>query len=131
MSYRWVEHTAEVELEIEASSEEGVFIDALHALAELVGDDRRADHFSRELKVTGRERAVLLLAWLDELVYLAETAGLVPENVERIELSDRGLVAMVRYHLGDPRHLVKGATYHRLAFERSGDGFRATVVLDV
>jgi len=131
MSYRWIEHAAEVQLEIEASSEAGVFIDALRALAELVGDDRRAEHVSRELKVDGRERAVLLLAWLDELVYLAETEGLVPEDVERIELSDRGLVASVRCHRGDPRHVVKGATYHRLAFERSGVGFRATVVLDV
>jgi protein archease len=131
MSYRWVEHTAEVELEIEASTEEGVFLDALRALAELVSDGRRPEHNSRELKVGERERAVLLLKWLDELVYLAETEGLVPEDVERIELSGCGLVARVRCHRGDPRHVVKGATYHHLAFERSGAGFRATVVLDV
>ena len=131
MSYRWLEHTAEVELEIEASSEEVVFVAALRALAQLVGDDRRAERVSRELKVDARERAVLLLEWLDELVYLVETEGLVAEDVERIELSDGGLVAIVPCHRGDPRHLVKGATYHHLAFERSGAGFRATVVLDV
>jgi protein archease len=131
MSYRWIEHTAEVEIEIEAASEEGVFIDALRALAELVADDRHAEHVARELKVNARERAVLLLEWLDELVYLAETEGLAPEDVERIELSDGGLVAMVRCRRDDQRHVVKGATYHHVAFERSGAGFRATVVLDV
>jgi SHS2 domain-containing protein len=32
---------------------------------------------------------------------------------------------------GDPPHLVKAATYHRLALEPGGSGWRATVVLDV
>ena len=131
MSYRWVEHTAELELEVEAQTAEGVFVDALLALAELLGDDGRGDRVSREIEVDGGERAVMLLEWLDELVYLAETEDLVPEEVGRIELSDRGLTATVSCHRGSPRHVVKGTTYHRLAFERSGPGFRATVVLDV
>ena len=131
MSYRWVEHTAELELEIEAQTEEAVFVDALLALAELLGDDGRGDRVAREITVNGGERAVMLLEWLDELVYLAETEDLVPEGVGRIELSNRGLAATLSCHRGSPRHLVKGATYHRLAFERSGRGFRATVVLDV
>ena len=32
MSYRWVEHTAEVQMEIEAVTKEAVFADALHGL---------------------------------------------------------------------------------------------------
>jgi SHS2 domain-containing protein len=132
MSYRWVEHTGELELEIEASTEEGVFVDALQALAELLADDGRGDRVWREIEVAGpRARAVLLLEWLEELVYLAETECLVPERVEWIEVSDAGVVASVRCHRGSPRHLVKGATYHRLAFARTRDGFGATVVLDV
>jgi SHS2 domain-containing protein len=131
MSYRWVEHTAEVEMEIEAGTEEAVFADALRALAELLADDVGAEQVLREVAVEGHERAALLVAWLDELVYLAETEDLVPEDSRRIELSDRGLVATVRCHRGSPRHLIKGATYHRLGFERAGQGFRATVVLDV
>lgn len=131
MSYRWVEHTGELELEIEAPTEEGVFADALKALAELLADDGRSARLTRDVEVAGRERAVLLVDWLDELVYLAETESLVPEEAVLIELSDRGLVASVRCHHGDPRHLVKGATYHRLVFEPTRRGFRAGVVLDV
>ena len=71
----------------------------------------------------GRERAVLLVEWLDELVFLAETEDLVPEDMVRIELSEDGLAATVRCRRGSPRHLVKAATYHRLAFEPSGRAF--------
>jgi SHS2 domain-containing protein len=131
VSYRWVEHTGELELEIEAPSQEAVFAEALHALAELLGDDGHGDHVLHEVAVDGQERAVLLTEWLNELVYLAETEDLVPEKLGRIELSERGLAATVRCHHGHPRHLVKGATYHRLRFERSERGFRASVVLDV
>ena len=41
MSYRWVEHTGELELKIEAATEEGVFSDALTAIAELLDEDRQ------------------------------------------------------------------------------------------
>ncbi|MGZ4183282.1 MAG: archease, partial [Solirubrobacteraceae bacterium] len=73
MSYRWVEHTAEVEVEIEAKSEEAVFADALHAFGELLGDGGGGQRVLREVVLDGRERSALLVGWLDELVYLAET----------------------------------------------------------
>ncbi len=131
MAYRWVEHTAEMEMEIEAPTEEAVFVEALHAFAELLGDERSSGGVSRKVTVDGRQRAVLLVEWLNELVYLVEAEHLVPEEVGPIELSDRALVATVHCHCGNPRHLVKGATYHRLGFERTQSGFRARVVLDV
>lgn len=131
LSYRWVEHTAELELEIDAPDEAMVFADAARALAELLGEERRGEPARREIAVEESERAVLLVRWLDELVFLAETEKLVPDEVERIALSDTGLDAEVRCHRGEPRHLVKGTTYHRLAFGPSAEGFHARVVLDV
>jgi len=131
VSYRWVEHTAELELEIEAQREDAVFVDAVRALGELLADESRGDRVSREVTVESPERAVMLLRLLDELVYLVETEDLVPEDVERIELSNRRLVATVCCYHGSPRHLVKGTTYHRLVFQRADHRFRATVVLDV
>ena len=72
-------------------------------------DDAGGEKVWREVAVDGQERAALLVQWLDELVFLAETEDLVPEDTGRIELSDHRLVATVRGHRGRPRHLVKGA----------------------
>ena len=118
-------------MEIEAATEEALFTDALHALRELLADDLAGAQVWREVRVEGDERAALLVRWLDELVFLAETEDLVPEDVEHMELSDRGLIATVRCRRDRPRHVVKGATYHDLAFERCDGSVRATVVLDV
>ena len=132
--YRWVEHTAELELEIRGRTEQAVFVAALRAFAELVGDGHagaRAPGVSRDVALAGDERAVLLAQWLDELAFLAETEDLVPDAIERFELGAPGLSATVRCHRGRPRTVVKGVTYHRLSFTGDRDGYRATVILDV
>jgi protein archease len=131
MSYRCVEHTAELELHVGAASAEAVFEEALEALGALIGDCAVAEAVSREVAPAARDRTALLAAWLDELVYLGETEDLVPDGVERLELDGDSLTASVRAHRGRPHHLVKGATYHDLLFERGRVGFRAAVVLDV
>ena len=118
-------------MEIDAATEEAVFTDAVSALGELLADGAGGKPVWREVALDGHERAALLVGWLDELVFLAETEDLVPEAAGPIELSDGGLVATARCDRGSPRHLIKGATYHRLVFVRSGRGCRATVVLDV
>ena len=131
MSHHWLEHTAELELQLDAASETGVFREALEALGELIGDGAFGKAVSREIVVAASDRAALLVGWLDELVFLAETEDLVADAVERLELDGDTLTATVRAHRGQPRHLVKAATYHDLVFERAGGGFTATVVLDV
>jgi SHS2 domain-containing protein len=129
--YRWVEHTSELELEIHGRTEEAVFAQALRAFAELVGDGHGGAVVTREIALAGEERALLLARWLDELEFLTETEDLVPDRIERFDLEGPGLRATVRLHRGRPRSVVKGVTYHRLAFERAADGYQATVVLDV
>lgn len=130
-SYRWIEHTAELELELSGHDEAAVFAQALRAFAEIVGDGARGEPDSCQIAVAGRERALLLVRWLDELEFLAETEAFVPERAERIELTAEGVRAVIHGHRGAPRGVVKGATYHRLSFEPAGDGYRATVILDV
>ena len=127
--YRWVEHTAELELAIEAGSESEVFADALAGYAELVGP-ADGPHALHEVEAEAPDRAALLAAWLEELVFLAETEAFVPERAE-IALRPGGLHARVSGRRGDPPHIVKAVTYHDLELSPAGRGWRARVVLDV
>jgi SHS2 domain-containing protein len=90
VTYRWIEHMSELELELEASTEHGVFEAAFEAMR-----------------------------------------GVVPDTLSLLELDEGGLRALVQGWEGSPPHLVKGATYHRLRFERAGGRWRGRVVLDV
>jgi SHS2 domain-containing protein len=127
--YEWVDHTAELELHVEAETAEGVFHDGLSALAELLGPVA-GEPETRELRFSAFERDRLLWQWLDELVFLAETERFVPESAQ-LTLGEGGLQATVTGRTGEPSALVKAITYHGLAFEEVDGRYRARVVLDV
>jgi SHS2 domain-containing protein len=130
--YRWIEHTGELELSIEAPAEPAVFADAFAAYVELVSDDGSPDAERRDIEVHAETRETLLAEWLEELVYLADAEQFVPERLTDLQLEEGRLRATVRGHRGYPRALVKAVTRHRLGFEPDGSGgWRARVVLDV
>jgi SHS2 domain-containing protein len=133
--YRWMDHTAELELRLEAPTEEGAFREALAALGELLtehSDDLDVGDPARfEVHASAPDRSTLLAEWLSELVYLVETEGFLPQRVERLELGDDSLEATVAGRRSSPTHLVKAVTYHRLSLEERDGAWHATVVLDV
>jgi SHS2 domain-containing protein len=130
--YRWVEHTGELELQIDAPTQREVFADALAAFAEIVGDGDGDDADRRDIALEAPGRDVILADWLNELVYLADADGFVPTRLAQLELADGGLRASVRGHRGRPTPLVKAASLHRLEYRPTPEGrWHARVVLDV
>jgi SHS2 domain-containing protein len=129
--YRWVEHTAELELALEAPDEPQLFADALAAFAELLDELPSGALVRHEVALRSPERATLLADWLGELVFLAETENFVPERIVSLELAPEGLRATVEGRVGEPPHLVKAATYHGLEFRVEESRVSARVVLDV
>ena len=129
--YRWVEHPAELELSVQASTEAEVFADGVAALAELLTEEPAGDTEARFVSLHATERAVFFADWLGELVFLAETEGFVAERLDALDLRRDSLEAGVEGHRGRPPHLVKAVTYHDLEFERANGAWRAKAVLDV
>ena len=127
--FRFVDHTAELEVELEADSPEGVLAEALRAFAELVGTGD-GDALERTVSVGARDLPALLAGWLEELVFLAEAEGFVGDEAD-VSLSGLELRAQVRGRRGEPRPLVKAVTMHRLLFRPQNGLWRGRVVLDV
>lgn len=130
MTYRWVDHTAEVELHVEAPSAEQVFVEAAAALGELLAGDG-GEPAQREVDLEARDLPTLLADWLEELVELADVDGFVPQRVPSLTLEGVRVRATVEGLRGEPRPLVKAVTYHGLRLEQDGDVWRARLVLDV
>ena len=96
MAYRFVEHTGEIEVELAAGSEADIFEAALAAFADLVDAGPGGAPVSHRVELTGADHGLLLVDWLNELVFLAEVAGFVPERIASFELTDGRLRATRR-----------------------------------
>ncbi len=131
-------HTGEVRLVAEAPSRAALFEEVGRAVAELMGPEDRPDRQageSRAVELDARDDAALLVAWVDELVFLSETQHAVYWDVAVDAVAGGHLSARVR---GTPvetlRTAVKAATFHDIEVAEvphAGGPWRARVVLDV
>ena len=125
--FRWIERAGELELELESDSEDGVFIDALEALRELLEEDTGAGlggAADYEVTAAGADRGALLADWLRKLAALAEDDGFVPARIASIELTGDGLTARVEGSCGAAAHLVGGIEEDGLLYEPAPESHR-------
>jgi SHS2 domain-containing protein len=131
--HRFLEHTGEVRLQIGAESLAGLLAEAGRALGLLLLGSHEASAATavRTIEVRSRDRDALLVDWLNEILFLAETELWVPVHIE-VDAGEDSLCASVRgVPVHEVRSLVKAATHHGVRIRSDGNGFEAEVVLDV
>lgn len=132
--HRWVDHTAEVQLQVGAESLAGLAVEAGRALGLFLLRGRAPEPAGepRTIGVLSVDREALLVDWLNEILFLAEVERWVAVDFEVIETSSQHLKASVRgVPVDEPPALVKAATFHGLAVEETDGGFQAEVIFDV
>jgi SHS2 domain-containing protein len=133
-SHAFLEHTGELHLRVRAGSLAGLLAEAGRALAGLLlrGAPRKPVGRWEEAEVRSTDRAALLVDWLNELIYRAESGLEVPTEFEVREVSDTVLRVRLRgVAVDEPPALVKAATLHGAKVEAVAGGLQGDVVLDV
>jgi len=137
MTYRLLEHTADMGLEAQGSSLEELFSQAAQALREvLFGDVSGQKDQAIHLRVTGQDPGELLVNWLNEILYLFEVRGIYPVSFSIDAIDANSVCGLIHGELFHPeRHpverVVKAATYHQLLVEKRQGVWRARVYLDL
>lgn len=135
--YRILEHTADIGFEACGTTREEVFRNAARALQNLMVDlDSIAPREEIRIGIEGSDAPSLLVNWLSEILYLFDAEGWVFRDFELSDLRDHSLAARARGEKRDAtRHqvklLVKAVTYHQLSLERTLEGWRAQVYVDI
>src|SRR5438046_899798 len=95
--HAFVEHTSEVELRLDAPTLAALFEEAGEALAELMlGEGPTGpETVTAQVVVTAPDRAALLAAWIDELIFRAETRKAVFTRFD-VEVTDGQIAARLR-----------------------------------
>ncbi len=133
-SHRFVDHPGELHLRVRAESLGEVMVEAGRALGTLQLGQRRASGNVpwMEIEVHSTDREALLVDWLNDLIYRAETDGWIPLEFTIREVSDRHLSVRARGGMVNERPaLVKAATLHGVRIQPVSEGLEADVVFDV
>ena len=128
-----IEHPGEIRLRLRAASFGELAVVAAQALARLeLRRDVEATGPWREITVGGRDREALLVNWLNELIYLAETERWVGTAFTPVR--ETGTALEMRAHgvmVESAPSQVKAATFHGLRITTTSSGLEAVLVLDV
>ena len=87
---------------------------------------------ARDFEVSAHDRESLLVDWLNEILFVAETGLWIPLEIEVLEASNTRIRARARGMTVEVSpSMVKAATFHGLEVVETADGLSAEVILDV
>lgn len=132
--HRFPDDSSELKIELGGRSLAALLAEAGRALgAVLLGEERPAlEDPWRSFEVRSRDRQALLVDWLNELLFVAETELWVPVEIEVLEASDGYLRARARgTPVAQAPARIKAATLHALELREEADGIRGEVILDL
>ena len=136
-SYREIEHTADLGVEITAADLPALFASAGEALYALIADPATIEiREAIKVSATGANPEDLLHTWLCELLALFNVEGFVGKRCEITYISDgqvQGRVSGEKLDL--KRHAfhteIKGVTYHDFKVWQEAGAWHARVIFDV
>ena len=138
-SFEILEHTGEIGVLATAGTAAGAFAHAARGMFSfMVNLDAVEELEERWVEVEAPDLEALLVAWLDELIYLFEVDALVLHSFDIHEMGTTRLKALCRgERLDTERHRFsiapKAATYHMLEVKEDPDSstWRAQIILDI
>ncbi|MCI4626800.1 MAG: archease [Candidatus Magnetoovum sp. WYHC-5] len=135
--YEILDISGDVGLKIIGYTLEELFINAALGLYSLITDvEGIVPTSTMDVSVEGEPVDILLVAWLNELIYHFDVDGFIGYSVKNVKIESGRFSAQVVGELFDERRherrlLVKAATYHRLVLKAEGDFLVCECVLDI
>ena len=127
-----IDHTADWAVEIWAPDFAGLLVESAHAIFVLTGLRVKSEpRETRQAHLTAADRESLLVAFLSEILYLAEQENLgfdmIDLTVDRYTLTARLDGAAILSQFKE----IKAVTYHNLAIRETAGRLEVTIVFDV
>jgi len=136
-TFELIDHTADVGIIAYGANDKELFSNAALALFSLITNPESVDEkLHLDLQVSSEDRDSLLVEWLNELIYLFDVKHILFNRFDIESLTHNELKATCYGEGFDPiKHKiklgVKAATYHMLKLDKSGDGCKAQIILDI
>ncbi len=140
MPYKFLEHTADIGIEITATDLKQAFIEAIYGLLDLIFKksfiDVDCEKSFESLEISSNDLESLLVDTLNEILFLIDSKKIIPVKLEITEMSNNSLKIIYKpleLDLSEtPMHLyVKAVTYHQLEIIQSKESTTIRFYLDI
>ncbi len=139
MTYRVLDHTGDIGIEVESKTLDGLFQEAgLAMFQEMIENFSEVQpRITKTLSLQEHSLEDLFLGFLSELLFYFDAEGFIPRELEiRVDPHLSMLSGTARGEpLNPDKHKVrlgiKAVTYHMLRIEKREDGWLARVIFDV
>lgn len=139
MVYKYLEHTADAKFEVVSQTYEELFIDSVFALENLVVSTKTVSpDVIKKVNIASYDMVSLLHDFLEEMIFLLEADRFLVSEIANIEIDSENftLHAKLKGEVIDPeKHEllsnVKAVTYNDMKVEKTDDGYKAVVVIDL
>jgi SHS2 domain-containing protein len=134
--FELIDHTADAGVVAYGADLGQAFANAAKALFSLVVElGSVAEVIYRDLELAAPDQEDLLVAWLNELIYLFDTENVLFKRFEVTVLDNRLEARVYGEKVDSSRHRlktgVKAATYHLLEVSKDDGGYRVRVIFDI
>jgi SHS2 domain-containing protein len=139
-SFKFIDHIADIAIELEASTLEELFIAAADAWKISVTDSECPETYdSIDFELTGSSREELLVSFLNEINFFLTTKKWLGCSIESIKIIDEtGLLELSAELKGinlnskiELKHEIKSVTYHQLEIIEKNNIYSTRVVFDI
>ncbi|MBN2462248.1 MAG: archease [Dehalococcoidia bacterium] len=132
-----IDHTADIGIVAFGADIKQVFTNAALGLFTLMADpDDFKEDIERELKLSAEDVEVLLVEWLNELIYIFDVEHIFFIRFEVDELTSTQIKARcfgekVKISQHKLKREIKAATYHMLKINKEDVGYKVQVIFDI
>jgi SHS2 domain-containing protein len=136
-SFEVINHTADIGIVVYGADIKQVFTNAALGLFSLMVDLKNIqEDVRREVEISAEDIEVLLVEWLNELIYISEVEHIIFKRFEINDLSNTELKAICFGEKIKPKQHklkreIKAATYHMLRLNKEDGSYKVQIIFDV
>ena len=136
-AFKVIDHTADIGIIAYGANIKEVFTNAAVGLSSLMAelDDIKED-VQNNLELSAEDEEILLVEWLNELIYILDVEHIIFKRFEIDEISGNQIKARCFGEKIKPgqhklKREIKAATYHMLRISKGSSGYEVQVIFDI
>ena len=143
MAYKYIflDHTADIAVDIEADALDELFIASAHAWRDSISDDRKSSQSQeRTLILSENDLEILLVSFLTELNFLYQSKSWMMDSVNSIEIYEGNAIWNLKAKITgnhcdrtkmNLKSEIKAITYHQMEIKEKNGKFSTRIVFDI